>query len=255
MDLQRSATPAEDSIRLVQDLSVLVITSPGKWKDAQFHPSKLSVRKVEWFEGTGTVIGIRRNRVFVLSSIHCVPNSSYSFFVKGSITDHQQVVATLSANKFEAGNNGIDIALFSCNVSSFDATVLRRMSESLMWQFSPPSLCARPIMLSLVHFPTLEGDDDITRRLHEPVFPVVSSGVLLAVDEEGGCFDSSILATAGSSGGLIIGEEGFVLGSHDSQHDETPDGSVASTHRMCGAVRGALSCLRGASELFHSAPL
>jgi hypothetical protein len=40
------------------------------------------------------------------------------------------------------------------------------------------------------------------------VFPEVTTGVLFSVDVEGECFDSTILAMAGSSGGLIVSEDG-----------------------------------------------
>jgi hypothetical protein len=251
MDYATVGQVAQDSIRLVQDLSVLVITHPGKWKEGSFHPSKFSVRKIDWFEGTGTVIGIKRNRVSILSSIHCEPNSKYSFFVKGAITNQEQVVATLSLNRFEEEDNGIDVAIFSCDASCFDAEVLSRMTQYLRWNFSAQIVRHPPLPVTnlyLVHYPTLQEEQDITRRLHEPVFSEVATGVLVSVDSE--CFDSTIVATAGSSGGLIVSEEGYILGSHDSQHNDTPDGSTLSTHRMCTAVREALSSVRGVSEMF-----
>ena len=243
----------QNTIDLVQALSVLVITHPGKWKHEQFQPSPSSLRRIEWFEGTGTVIGMKRNRVFIISSIHCTPTSSYSFFVKGGITGQEQVPATLSVNRFEETNNGLDIALFSCSADCFDKDVLQRMTESLRWDYSAPLI--RPssmTRLSLIHFPTLPDEQDITRRLHMSVFPEVTTGVLFSVDVEGECFDSTILATAGSSGGLIVSEDGCILGSHDSQHDETPDGSVVSTHRMCGSVVEALSLMRRVNDFFPS---
>lgn len=240
---------AQSCISLVKDLSVLVISHPGKWRDTQFKPSKLSVRKIDWFEGTGTVIGIKRNRVFILSSIHCEPSSSYSYFVKGEITRQEQVAVTLSVNRFVEENNGIDIALFSCDSSSFNEEVLRRMTHCLRWDFSPVAM-SPGASLHLVHFPTVEDEHDLTRRLHQPVFPDVSAGYLLSVDSEAECFDSTVVATAGSSGGLVISEQGVVVGSHDSQHNDTSDGNPVWTHRLSVSIRDALSSMRGVMDMF-----
>ena len=240
---------AEDCIRLVQDLSVLIITYPGKWREEEFNPSELSVRRIEWFEGTGTVIGLKRNRVF----IHCEPKG-YSFFVKGCITNQKQVMATLSINQYEAANNGIDIALLSCDASCFDPIILQRMIQNLKWDFSSldsGTLTTQPLRLYLVHYPTLcEQEQNITRRLYQPVFSDISVGYLLAIDSD--CFDSSVEATAGSSGGLLISEQGVIVGSHDSQHNDTIDGTTVWTHRMCVAIRESLSSFRGSSEFFST---
>jgi hypothetical protein len=235
---------ASSKLQLLQDLSVLVITYAGKWRDSQFHPSCNSARPIEWFEGTGTVIGIKRNRVFILSSIHCAPTNRYSFFVKGSITSQEQKVATLCANRFVPDDNGIDIAIFSCGSSGFDSSILQNISN-LMWKCNAGKCLENNCPLFLIHFPTQQpGIVPITDRLENAVFPVISEGTLISTGDDSCTIDSTITATAGSSGGLVMSADGMIVATHDSQHDETPDGRMVSTHRLINDTQNALSDVR-----------
>lgn len=232
-------------LQVLQDLSVLVITYPGKWRASEFHPAPHSPRKIEWFEGTGTVIGVKRNRVFILTSIHCIPTNRYSYFVKGQITFQEQKVATLCANRFVPDENGIDIAIFSCDISNFDARLLNKL-DILNWNSS--TILEHNSHLYLVHFPTQKaGAVPMTDRLDNHVYPIISEGVLVSTDDL--TIDSTISATAGSSGGLVVSADGMIIATHDSQHDETPDGRIVSTHRRISEIQRELSDVRCLSGL------
>lgn len=231
------------------NLSVLVITYPGKWTEPQFLPSPVSRKKIEWFEGTGTVIKVKRNRVFILSSIHCIPRGNYSFFVKGEVTGQVQVLATLCVNYFVADNNGIDFAVFSCDACHFRPEVLLQLSN-LTWK-SPDSFVAGS-QVWLVHYPTLVGSTlASTSRLENPVFPTVSDGTIVSDDLDTYTIDSTIIATGGSSGGIVINNVGFAVGIHDSQHnDNTPMGVFVSTHRLVCALKEKFDQVRQLHGIF-----
>lgn len=237
-------TPA-DVLEAVAGLSVLVITCPGKWTKNEFLPSSLSRRKIDWFEGTGAVIGIKRSRVFILSSIHCIPEANYTYFIKGAITDQKQVIATLCCNHFIRENNGIDVAIFSCDVKCFKADVQLKLS-CVRWcdNFSIGS------SIWLVHFPTSSEEVVATHRLTEDVHPSTATGNIVSIDTVSSTFDSTIVATGGSSGGILVDASGFALGVHDSQHDDTEDGTFVSTHRTVSALRDVLSSVRQLEGMF-----
>jgi hypothetical protein len=242
-----------DTLNVLNDLSVLVITYAAKWHGDQFHPSPLSSKKVNWFEGTGTVVGLKRNNVFILSSIHCIPDCKYSFFIKGAITNHLQQKVTICCNRFEESDNGIDVAIFSCDARKFDSEYLRRI-DTLRWY--EPEVFPISVNIWLVHFPTVPlGDTDApeatTYRLHNEVYPSITKGVTISVDPIVGTFDSSIIATGGSSGGLVKNSQGLILGIHDSQHDNTPDHTVVSTHRLSIAVKSSLRHIRQLQGFFE----
>lgn len=244
-----------DVLKSISDLSVLVITSPQKWRFPQFHPSPLSERKVDWFEGTGTIIGLNRNRVFIISSIHCIPDKNYSYFIKGLITNHVQQACTLCVNYFVEESNGIDVAILSCSVTEIFSTEILLNLSNLKWR-SDLSLLQTMSSVWLVHFPTNSdaGVADMTERLHSPVFPTISSGIIISTDESNLTFDSTIIATSGSSGGLIIAaESGFILGVHDSQHNEhvSKPGELVSTHRMTRALQLSTRSVRQLNQLFN----
>ena len=122
----------EAVLKSTVDLSVLVIMYPGKWSQSTFLPNCFSKRKIDWFEGTGTIIGVKRNRVFILSSIHCIPGTKFSFFMKGQVTGHEQVPITLVLNQFIEADNGIDIAIFSCDIRVLNHTMISGM-DSIRW--------------------------------------------------------------------------------------------------------------------------
>jgi hypothetical protein len=203
---------AENVVQLVCELSVLVIMYPGKWPSQQFLPNCNSVRIIDWFEGTGTIIGIKRNRVYILSSIHCTPRVTYSFFLKGTATQHTQVPATLVQNYFVPENNGIDIAVFSCDASYFAHEVLCKVIN-IEWT-APDSfeLCS-PVWL--VHYPTSSEAPGVasTHRLDHECQATVSNGTVLSEDFVALTIDATIVATGGSSGGLVIYAQGRVVDS------------------------------------------
>ena len=243
----------DGTISRISALSVLVITYAGKWSEEQFLPSPLSVKKIDWFEGTGTVIGLKRNTVYILTSIHCNPDHKYSYFVKGEVTNQVQTVATLVTNQFMAAEDGIDIAVFSCDISAFnrpmlDAAVLCLRST---WQQNVPlSMVGEKIWL--VHFPTVLSEQlESTHRLINPVFPSISSGEILSVNTAASKFDSTITATGGSSGGLLVDIRGKIIGTHDSQHDENPLFPYVSTHQMISELSKHLSEIRQIRGLFE----
>lgn len=225
-------------IKVIENLSVLVIMYPGKWPSDQFLPNCHSKRVIDWFEGTGTVIGIKRNRVFILSSIHCTPSTKFTFFVKGALTEHKQVAATLVENYFVVENNGIDVAVFSCDSSCFDSHVLADIGN-IQWRCPEAFRIGSPVWL--VHYPTSSEPEGVasTHRLFNECFPTLSEGVLLSEDFPGLTIDSTIIATGGSSGGLLVDENGYAVAVHDSQHDETPNKVPVSTHRMISELREA----------------
>jgi hypothetical protein len=259
----------DETIKAVFDLSVMVIIYAGKWQGEQFHPNCHSSKVYDWFEGTGTIIGVKRNRVFILSSIHCNPNSHYSFFVKGVITKQIQINATLCINYFDSANiSGIDVAVFSCDLSGFDSSVLSANLPQVKWH-TPQRLDGNS-KITLVHYPTsiptaavVPSDTDSnnaaivpydsTFRLFNPVFPTVSDGEIISSDLANYTFDSTIVATGGSSGGLLISEEGLCLGVHDSQHNENPlaVGRMVSTHKMIAEVRERTRGVRQLRGLFE----
>jgi len=243
-----SAKP-DQVLKSIVDLSVLVITYSGKWSQDKFLPNSMSRRKIDWFEGTGTIIGVKRNRVFILSSIHCVPGTKYSFFVKGAATQHQQFPVTLVLNHFVEENNGIDIALFSCDARVFDVDMIRGIQD-IHWE-APMSFRIGSAVW-LVHYPTSSEPDGVppTHRLFNDCFPTVSTGTILCEDFGALTIDSTIIATGGSSGGLIIDEHGRAVAVHDSQHDETPDQKPVSTHRMVRELRLTLQSNRQLCNLF-----
>lgn len=241
-------SPLCSSIDLITDLSVLVITFHGKCSKRSFVPDPTSSKKIEWFEGTGTVIGSKRNVVFIMTALHCQAESKFSYFIKGVISSQEQVPATLVLNKFVEENNGIDIAILSCSADLLDAAIVSRAME-LQWQRQQISHCiGAPVWL--IHFPTVtDVDQDSTHRLKHPVNPTVSQGYVLSQCSSDGTFDSTITATGGSSGGLVIDSAGTILGAHDSQHDDTADNSVASTHREVREIFSHLECSRQLSHL------
>jgi hypothetical protein len=234
--LEITAASVESIVGSICSLSVLVIMYPGKWAAKEFHPNPYSKKIVDWFEGTGTIIGIKRNRIFILSSIHCIPGSKYSFFIKGISTRHQQVPVTLVQNFFVEENNGIDIAIFSCDIRCFDLLTLEH-AKIIKW--NAPSSFEAASSLWLVHYPTANGTDAVpaTHRLENPCFPTVTAGTLLCSDFKSLTIDSTIIATGGSSGGLVVDRFGCIVAVHDSQHDDTPDGKPVSTHRMVKELR------------------
>lgn len=243
------------TIESVSNLSVLVITHAGIWRDEQFHPSSSSPYEIEWFEGTGTIIGTKRNRVFIISSIHCNPTSKYSFFIKGRASHHMQIKATVVENHFIAENNGIDVAVFSCDIDRFDNAILNENLQHLHWKCCYHFPQSNSIWL--IHFPTLNEDENTgnvsTERLFSlTVQPTISTGTIISTDWDMNCFDSTIIATGGSSGGLIINEEGFIIGVHDSQNNENNllPGQLVSTHRMAKELRDILGKNRQIQHIF-----
>eukprot|EP01031_Cornospumella_fuschlensis_P038413 gene38413-46682_t len=223
---------SEGVVAALSALSVMVIIYDGKWRGEQFHPDKYSSKVYDWFEGTGTVVGFKRNRVFILSSIHCNPTSTYTFFVKGDITRQVQVNATLLVNCFVQENNGIDVAVFSCDISGFVEETLNSYLGYIRWH-TPESIPAKS-KVTLVHYPTSvpaaaateESSEtleyDATYRLFNPVYPTITYGEVVSHSPETSTFDSTIIATGGSSGGILVDEHGRCLGVHDSQHNENP---------------------------------
>ena len=209
----------------------------------EFLPSCYSKKVIDWFEGTGTVIGFKRNRIFILSSIHCIPKPNYSFYAKGAITHHKQIPVTLVINHFIMENNGIDVAVFSCDMKYFDPTMLQNL-QHLKWVDSLNYRIGSPLWL--IHYPTSINNAESnmetpviesTHRLDHDCFPIVSTGNILSHDNIAYTIDSTIVATAGSSGGLIIDENYHIIGVHDSQHDDNPDHIPVSTHRLVKELR------------------
>lgn len=238
-------------VQVIQQLSVLVIMYPGKWPTDQFLPNCYSKRVIDWFEGTGTVIGLKRNRVFILSSIHCTPGHKYTFFVKGKVTEHKQIPATLVENFFVVENNGIDVSVFSCDSSYFDLDILSTIA-SIEWRCPESFRIGSPLWL--VHYPTSSEPEGVasTHRLFNECFPTVSEGVVLSEDFGGQTLNSTIIATGGSSGGLIIDENGYVIAVHDSQHDDTLDKKPVSTHRMISELRAAFRSNKQLHNLLYN---
>lgn len=122
-------------VSVCQDLSLLVITCPKTERKKEFLPNELSTRVTEWFEGTGTIIGIKRNYLFILTSIHCIPTEKYSFFVKGKSSFQKQIPATLCFNHYEIDNIGLDVAILSCDINNFDQDIIK-MVDLLQWSTS-----------------------------------------------------------------------------------------------------------------------
>lgn len=238
-------------LKTIQDLSLLVIMYPGKWHADEFHPSCYSKKIIDWFEGTGTIIGRKRNRVFILSSIHCNPGRTFTFLAKGSVTQHKQIPLTLVANYFVVENNGIDVSVFSCDVCHLEDQILATI-DSIEWRSPDSFRTSSPIWL--VHYPTSSEPDGAvsTHRLFNECFPTVSEGVILSSDLSNCTIDSTIVATGGSSGGLLVNEHGHVLGVHDSQHDETPDQQPVSTHRLISELRVAFQNNKQLQSLLYS---
>lgn len=250
-------------IEAVSKLSVLVVIYDGNWKESQFHPNCNSTKVYNWFEGTGTIIGTKRNRVVIMSSIHCNPSNKCCFFIKGEITNQIQIKATLCINCYVEDNNGIDVAIFSCHISNFHEDILLRYLPSIKWCSSLNCL-QRDSRVCLVHYPTFipqdtdmsnqqnEEQQDSTYRLFHSVYPSQNDGILISYSLENYTFDSTIIATCGSSGGIIINEEGLCLGVHDSQHNENilMDGINVSTHRMICDIRDKVKEIKYLQDLF-----
>lgn len=236
--------------KTVSSLSVLVIIIPEKWDKDEFVPNEMSTKRFVWFEGTGTVIGLKRNRAFILTSIHCIPTSRYSFFIKGPVSQQNQVPATLCINHFEKEDNGIDMAVLSCDAKILDEIILQEIS-SLVWNcpLSNHYKIEEPIWL--VHYPNIDSTMTPTHRLRHPVHPDVAVGILLSIDESNDTFDSTIIASEGSSGGLVIDKNGHVLGIHDSQHDDNEANEIVSTHRMTRAVQRRFQANRQLESLLR----
>lgn len=227
----------------IQDLSLLVISTPKKELKSEFNPKEDSVRVTEWFEGTGTIIGTKRNHIFIITSIHCIPTQSYSYFVKGKSSRQSQVRGTLCMNHFEAENNGLDVAVLSCDISSFDTSIVQKVN-SFVWDCPLSTHYRIGEKLWCVHYPNLATSLPPTHRLRNPVFPDVSVGTLHSLDAVSNTFDSTIIASEGSSGGLVIDSNGHILGIHDSQHNDHGDGITYSTHRMLDIIKKKFSEVR-----------
>lgn len=244
-----TSSKPETVLKSIVDLSVLVIMYPGKWSQSSFLPNCFSKRKIDWFEGTGTIIGVKRNRVFILSSVHCIPGTKFSFFIKGHITNHEQLPVTLVLNQFVEADNGIDIAIFSCDVRLLDQAMVAGI-DSIRWHAPDRFRTGSPVWL--VHYPTSSEPDGVpsTHRLFNACYPTVSMGFVISDDFNSLTIDSTIIATGGSSGGLIIDENGLAVAVHDSQHDETPDNTPVSTHRMVRELRLTLASNKQLCNLF-----
>ena len=248
-------SPPPDAVAALCELSTLVIIYPGRWPDAhQFLPSPDSPHEVEWFEGTGTVIGVKRRRVFILSSIHIQDATKHSFWVKGQATGHRQERATLVDNCFV--ENGIDVAVFSCDVGAFDAALLARCLPALRWRYTDTFV--RGAAVWLVHYPTVSDNRhgrSATTRLEGPVAPAVAVGEVLSFDAAAFLFDSTIAATGGSSGGVVVDADGRMLGVHDSQHDDNPlaPGQPVSSHRAADELRAVFGRNRQVQHIFDEA--
>jgi len=191
-----------------------------------------------------------------LEALHCILQGHYTFFVKGSVTNHIQIPVTLCVNEFVEENNGIDVAVFSCDSSYFDKSIMMNLSH-FVWDQSITSSVQLNSHIYLVHFPTISNDGDsnddtecATYRLYNTVSPSISHGIVLTSQISSYTFDSTIIATGGSSGGLIIDGNGLILGVHDSQHDENDTNTSVSTHRMVCELRQKLSHIRQLSDLF-----
>jgi len=196
----------------------------------------MSPKKIEWFEGTGTIIGVKRNRAFVLTSIHCNPTSLYSYFIKGVVSQQKQVPTTLCINHFIYECNGIDMAVLSCDTKSLNSTILDKLS-TLFWSCTLKTHYKTGEKVWLVHYPNIDSTMTPTHRLVHAVYPDIAVGTLISVDSSNNTFDSTMVASEGSSGGLVIDCNGHVLGIHDSQHDDNSTKEVVSTHRMIRAVQ------------------
>jgi len=121
----------------------------------------------------------------------------------------------------------------------------------LVWD-SPRSLSFQS-NLWLIHYPTNIDENDSTFRLYHPVFPTISEGKIISFDVSMCTFDSTIVATGGSSGGIIVNEFGLSLGVHDSQHNENPLGplgTLVSTHRAIAEIREITKSVRQLNDLF-----
>ena len=221
-------------------LSTLIIIYEGRWRNPhEFFPSSLAHQQVLWDEGTGTIIGCDRASVFILSSIHKKSASKCTFWIKGRATEHRQIPATLVENRYEE-NDGIDVAMFSCPLGAIDATLLSRYLPAVRWSY--PDTFQPGAAVWLVHYPTFDcTGTEATSRLRGAVEPDVAYGEVLSHDVATFLFDSTIEATAGSSGGVIVDADGFVVGVHDSIHDVDPpaagDRAVVSSHRAAAELR------------------
>jgi len=145
---------APDILMDIQDLSLLVISTPKKEFKNEFIPKEDSMRITEWFEGTGTIIGIKRNSMFVLTSIHCIPTQTYSFFVKGKSSGQLQVRGTLCMNHFEVDNNGLDVAVLSCDISLFDMKIIQKVHK-FVWNCPLSTHYKVGEKVWCVHYPNL----------------------------------------------------------------------------------------------------
>jgi hypothetical protein len=140
-------------------------------------------------------------------------------------------------NYFVPKNNGIDVAVLSCDACYFAPEVLCKVSD-IEWCAPDSFELASPVWL--VHYPTPSSEAHgvgSTHRLDHDCHPTVSMGAILLEDCAALAIDSTIVATGGSSGGLVIDAQGRVVAVHDSQHDETADGKPVSTHRMVRELR------------------
>lgn len=84
-----------------------------------------------------------------------------------------------------------------------------------------------------VHYPNLDLTLPVTHRLVNPVFSDVAYGILHSVNSSVHTFDSTMIASEGSSGGLIIDIDGRVLGFHDSQHDDEDNENMLEGYLLC----------------------
>jgi len=171
------------------------------------------------------------------------------FFMKGQVTNHEQVPVTLVLNQFIEVDNGIDIAIFSCDIRVLDQAMILGI-DSIRWHAPDSFRIGSPVWL--VHYPTSSEPDGVpsTHRLSNACHPTVSTGIILSEDFNSLTIDSTIIATGGSSGGLIIDENGLAVAVHDSQHDETPDHTPVSTHRMVRELRMTLRSNKQLCNLF-----
>jgi Trypsin-like peptidase domain len=231
--------PEPAAVEALKALSTLVIIFEGRWRNVkEFMPSPDSPRPVNWDEGTATIIGRDRTSAYILLSIHKKNAAKCSFWVKGRATGYQQTPAQLMINRFEE-NDGIDVAMLSCNVEAFDDALLSRYLPELRWRYT--SDFRRGAAVWLVHFPTVDetelSGENATCRLRDEVEPEVAYGVVLSQDVATFLFNSTIVATPGSSGGVVIDVDGHVIGVHDSIYHKDHINPTMSSHRAAAELK------------------